>query len=128
MRSAGASFGAGIFLVLPRDGCGLAETARVLRYLAGQSAGQCGPCVNGLPAIADAMEHLAFRGGHGSDSAQQSLQHLMSVMEGRGACRMPDGATRLAASALRAFAGDVRRHAVGPCAGARTRPAFRVPA
>ena len=128
MRSAGASFGAGIFLVLPRDGCGLAETARVLRYLAGQSAGQCGPCVNGLPAIADAMEHLAFRGGHGSDAAQQSLQHLMSVVEGRGACRMPDGATRLAASALRAFAGDVRRHAVGPCAGARARPAFRVPA
>lgn len=129
LRDAGAAFGAGIFAVLPHRGCGLAETARVLRYLASQSAGQCGPCVNGLPAIADAMEHVAFNGRHGAAQAGQALRHLFAVVEGRGACRMPDGAARLAASALRVFADDARWHAAhGPCPGALAGPALRVPA
>ncbi|WP_369172708.1 hypothetical protein AB5J49_34150 [Streptomyces sp. R28] len=50
-----AHLGAGVLAALPVDRCGLAETARVLRYLALQSAGQCGPCLNGLPRIAAAF-------------------------------------------------------------------------
>ena len=38
--------------------CGLVEVARVTRWLAAQSAGQCGPCGHGLPAIAGAVEAL----------------------------------------------------------------------
>ena len=34
--------------VLPRGVCPLAETADVVRYMEGQGAGQCGPCVHGL--------------------------------------------------------------------------------
>ena len=46
-----------------REGsCGLAESARVARWLADQNAGQCGPCVFGLPAIAAAMEAIVARG------------------------------------------------------------------
>ena len=125
LRAAGASFGAGILLVLPPGGCGLAETARVVRYLAGQSAGQCGPCLYGLPDIAAAMEQLAFGGRHGR--ALRALHELLGLVEGRGACHLPDGAARLAASALRVFADDVKRHQRGPCAGARRRPVFSVP-
>lgn len=132
LRAAGASFGAGIFLVLPAAGCGLAETARVVRYLAGQSAGQCGPCLNGLPAIADALEQVAFgtsgrgRGAHGH--ALRWLRDLSGLVEGRGACHLPDGVARLAASALRVFVDDVRNHQRGPCLAARGRPVFAVPA
>jgi len=132
LRAAGASFGAGIFLVLSAAGCGLAETARVVRYLAGQSAGQCGPCLNGLPAIADALEQVAFgaggggRGAHGR--ALRWLRELSGLVEGRGACHLPDGVTRLAASALRVFADDVRSHERGPCRAAGGRPVFAVPA
>jgi NADH:ubiquinone oxidoreductase subunit F (NADH-binding) len=130
LRAAGASFGAGIFLILPGGGCGLAETARVARYLAGQSAGQCGPCVNGLPAIADALEQVAFggggaRGGHGR--ALRWLNELFGLVEGRGACHLPDGVAGLVASALRVFAAEVRRHERGPCPAARGRSAFAVP-
>lgn len=136
LRAAGASFGAGIFLVLPAAGCGLAETARVVRYLAGQGAGQCGPCMNGLPAIADALEQVAFgtggggaggggRGAHGR--ALRWLRDLFGLVEGRGACHLPDGVARLAASALRVFADDVRSHERGPCLAARGHPVFTVP-
>lgn len=131
LRAAGASFGAGIFLVLPAEGCGLAETARVVRYLAGQSAGQCGPCLNGLPAIADALEQLAFGAGGAGRSAHgralRWLRDLFGFVEGRGACHLPDGVARLAASALRVFADDVRRHERGPCLAARGHPVFTVP-
>jgi NADH:ubiquinone oxidoreductase subunit F (NADH-binding) len=130
LRAAGASFGAGIFLVLPAGGCGLAETARVVRYMAGQGAGQCGPCLNGLPAMAEAFEHVAFggisgRGAHGR--AVRALHDLCELVDGRGACHLPDGVAKLTASALRVFADDVRRHERGPCAGARGRAAFWVP-
>jgi NADH:ubiquinone oxidoreductase subunit F (NADH-binding) len=131
LHAAGTSFGAGIFLVLPAAGCGLAETARVVRYLAGQGAGQCGPCLNGLPAIADALDQVAFgaggggRGAHGR--ALRWLRDLFGLVEGRGACHLPDGVARLAASALRVFADDVRGHERGPCLAARGRPVFAVP-
>ena len=38
-----AALGAGVIAALPADRCGLAEAARVTRYLAAESAGQCGP-------------------------------------------------------------------------------------
>jgi NADH:ubiquinone oxidoreductase subunit F (NADH-binding) len=125
LRAAGASLGAGVLLVLPPGGCGLAETTRVVRYLAGQSAGQCGPCLNGLPEIAATMEQAAF--GAATGQALRALHNLCGLVEGRGACHLPDGVARLVASALRVFADDVRRHQRGPCSGARGRPVFSVP-
>ena len=117
LRPAGASPGAGVLVALPHGVCGLAETARVLRYLAGQSAGQCGPCALGLPSIAEDFAQLAA--GRPSGPVLGRLARRLGVLAGRGACRHPDGAARLAASALTAFADDARAHARrGPCAAA----------
>ena len=52
----GAALGARAIVALPHDACGVVETARVARYLAEQGAGQCGPCLNGLPALAATLE------------------------------------------------------------------------
>ena len=115
LRRVGATLGAGVIGVVGRSHCPLAETARIARYLAGQSAGQCGPCVHGLPALADALEALAFRPstpGCGPDR----LRQLCDLVEGRGACHHPDGTARMVRSALRAFPGEVERHLHdGPC-------------
>jgi NADH:ubiquinone oxidoreductase subunit F (NADH-binding) len=54
--------GAGVIAALPAGACGLRETARVVRYLADESAGQCGPCRFGLDAIAGQVERLAHAG------------------------------------------------------------------
>ncbi len=62
LRSVGCSLGSGVLIALGESSCGLHESARVISYLAAQSAGQCGPCVFGLRAIADAATGLAARG------------------------------------------------------------------
>jgi NADH:ubiquinone oxidoreductase subunit F (NADH-binding) len=103
----GASLGARTVVVLPPDACGLAESARVARYLAEESAGQCGPCVFGLPAMADALERLDV----------DRLRRLAPQITGRGACAHPNGATRFVASAVDVFADEIERHRAGRCTG-----------
>jgi len=126
LRAVGAAMGAGILVVLPESCCGIAETARVVRYLADSGAGQCGPCIFGLPALADVLEDLAFRGGR-RDAAER-VATLIPLIEGRGACRHPDGATQLAASAFRAFKHDVYAHDIdGPCFGVSDKPLLPIP-
>jgi NADH:ubiquinone oxidoreductase subunit F (NADH-binding) len=109
-------------VAVPERACGIVETARVLRHLAEQSAGQCGPCMFGLPAVAHDMAVLAD-GADPSGAVLRRLHERLVVIPGRGACAHPDGAVRLAASALRVFAADVAGHAHGrPCAWTGVRP------
>jgi len=118
LRGAGASFGCGVLWALPPDACGLAETARVARWFAEQSAGQCGPCINGLPAIARALD--AVVAGRSVPAALEHLERYAALVTGRGACHHPDGAARLVTSALAVFEGELRRHAGrGPCPASR---------
>lgn len=120
LRPVGCSLGAGAIVVLPKGWCGLVETARIVRYLADESAGQCGPCVHGLAAIADAMTQIA-RGNHDA-TLEQRLVSWTEQVEGRGACHHPDGAVRLVRSALRTFADELHRHRrTGPCRAAAAR-------
>lgn len=109
----GATPGAGILMVLPRGECGLARTAQITGYLADQSAGQCGPCANGLPEIAEAMGRVGRRDRDGS--LPRRIRELTALVTGRGACHHPDGTARMVLSALDAFEHDLRAHAVGLC-------------
>ena len=114
-RWAGATLGAGVVALLPWGVCPLVETARVVRYMEQQGAGQCGPCVNGLAGLAEMTEALAVqpavvRGG------VPSILELCDLVDGRGACRHPDGVTRFVRSALAVFADEVSAHLRGgPC-------------
>jgi len=124
-KSVAGALGAGIIVALPETACGLAETARVVRYLAAESAGQCGPCVFGLPALADALADLAYQGQPGS---ARQVAMLIGLVEDRGACRLPDGATQLARSALETFAFHAAQHEQrGPCYGVQDEPVLEVP-
>jgi NADH:ubiquinone oxidoreductase subunit F (NADH-binding) len=106
LAPAGATLGARAIVALPADTCAVGEVARVTRYLAGESAGQCGPCIHGLDAIATAMERLA--GGVADDRAR--VARWVEMVRGRGACRHPDGATQFVASALEVFTDEVELH------------------
>ncbi len=135
----GASLGAGVVVMLSDQACPVAELARLTRWLASQSARQCGPCVFGLDAIASLFEQLAgsvaedrpgrgeerakahrgvlARGRGERDAVDRRLRSLAGLVGGRGACSHPDGVARLVASALEVFAQELSDHAHhGPCA------------
>jgi NADH:ubiquinone oxidoreductase subunit F (NADH-binding) len=125
LRRLDSGLGCGVVAVLPASGCGVAETARVLTWMASETAGQCGPCVNGLEAIATTFNGLARGSGRGDGVAQ--LARWATQIEGRGACRFPDGAIRFLRSALALFGDDLESHARGyPCAGARRPPVLPI--
>jgi NADH:ubiquinone oxidoreductase subunit F (NADH-binding) len=124
----GASVGAGVVVVLPRSGCGIVETQRIVQWMANESARQCGPCAFGLPALAEDLVQIA----RGSAEAPQAFERLIQrgdVIEGRGACHHPDLVVRLVRSAMKVFAVDVSRHLGGDaCQAARANRHFvRVP-
>src|SRR5215470_7752096 len=126
LRPLGAAVGAGVLAALPGDRCGLAETARVVRYLTLESAGQCGPCFNGLPRIAAALAELA--GPRPGPQVHADLQRWSGLVAGRGACHHPDGTVRLVRSALEVFAAEIGHHAHGYCTRTSARPFLPLPA
>jgi len=114
----GASPGAGILQALDRDTCPLEHAATVATYLARHSARQCGPCVNGLPRLADGLRRLAVPGVDAGVAAE--VDRVRQLVRGRGACAHPDGTARFVASTLQVFADHVEQHLEGDCdAGTR---------
>jgi NADH:ubiquinone oxidoreductase subunit F (NADH-binding) len=125
LRPLGGAVGAGVLAALPADRCGVAETARVVGYLAAESAGQCGPCLNGMPRMAAALAELA--GTRPRQGARADLERWAGLVSGRGACGHPDGTVRFVRSALRAFGPEFRRHEHGQCSAVNHRPFLPVP-
>jgi NADH:ubiquinone oxidoreductase subunit F (NADH-binding) len=123
--AAGARVGAGILLTPPPDRCALIETAAVVRYLALESAGQCGPCLNGLPRMAAALTEIAV--GRQRGQTQADVERWAGLVTGRGACHHPDGTARFVRSALITFAAEVSRHQRGQCTGTSKRPFLPIP-
>ena len=137
----GATLGTGVVVLLSAAACPVAELARLVRWLAAQSARQCGPCVFGLDALASVFEQLVLGdapggrggrqggrashppgvpGGRGATGGQAApsgrdaiprLASLAGLVNRRGACSHPDGAARLVASALDVFAEELAAHA-----------------
>lgn len=115
LAAAGATLGPGIIVVIPKNACGLVETQRIVKWMANESARQCGPCAFGLPAIADDLFQICFN-SRDPRAALQRLYERSGMIEGRGACKHPDGVIRLVRSALQVFANDLDRHVQGvPC-------------
>ena len=94
------------------------------QYLADESAGQCGPCVFGLGAIAADLEAVA----KGRTAGTARLRRWLTQVDGRGGCRHPDGAVRMIRSALDVFGPELDLHAGGWCSGKDDRKVLPIPA
>jgi NADH:ubiquinone oxidoreductase subunit F (NADH-binding) len=108
LRAHDRSLGAGVVSFLAASDCPVRTTARIAEYMAGQSAAQCGPCVYGLRAIADATTRIARFAASGDDLAR--LERWAGQVRNRGACRHPDGAVGLLTRALQTFGDDFEAH------------------
>jgi NADH:ubiquinone oxidoreductase subunit F (NADH-binding) len=108
LRAAGTAFGCGVVAFLGDDRCGVRATSRIMNWMAGQSAAQCGPCVFGLRAIADATARVAA--GRPEGDELERLRRWSGQIAGRGACRHPDGAVGQLLSSLRVFEAEWELH------------------
>jgi NADH:ubiquinone oxidoreductase subunit F (NADH-binding) len=84
-----------------------------MSYLAEESAGQCGPCLNGLPRIANELKSIAFRGGN--RRALDEMLRLGGLVVSQGACHHPDGSMRFLRTGLQVFDTEVELHLAGHC-------------
>ena len=111
LAAAGGTLGAGVVLALDSVTCALGELARVAGWLAGESAKQCGPCRFGLPALAADVQALYY-----GDPASigHAFAHARAV-DGRGACKHPDGAARFITSGLHLLQAEIDLHLLGGC-------------
>jgi NADH:ubiquinone oxidoreductase subunit F (NADH-binding) len=125
LAAVGARVGAGILITPPPDRCGLIETAAAVRYLALESAGQCGPCLNGLPRIAAALTEIAA--GRQRHQTLADLERWAGLVTGRGACHHPDGTARFVRSALVTFAAEIDLHRRGRCSGTSKKAFLPIP-
>jgi NADH:ubiquinone oxidoreductase subunit F (NADH-binding) len=119
----GAAPGAGVVMALARSVCGLQAAADIIGYLSGQGARQCGPCRNGLPAIATTVHELAYRPSPRLPVAE--IERLSALVANRGACHHPSGTVRLVRSTLSMFAAEVALHLRGHCSATRTSDGWR---
>ena len=108
LRRNGLGLGCGVIGLLPASRCPVCETAGIMRYLAGESSAQCGPCFFGLRALADACTRVAERGSNPEDLKR--LQRWAIDVRGRGACRHPDGAVMFLSSSLQVFGQEFASH------------------
>jgi NADH:ubiquinone oxidoreductase subunit F (NADH-binding) len=108
LRERGLSLGCGVIGILPARQCPVCEVAGIMRYLASESSAQCGPCFFGLRALADACTRIAERGTDPGDL--QRLQRWSGEVQGRGACKHPDGAVMFLQSAMKTFGDDFAHH------------------
>jgi NADH:ubiquinone oxidoreductase subunit F (NADH-binding)/ferredoxin len=125
LAAAGGTFGAGIVLPLGDGTCPLGEVSRIANYLAGESAGQCGPCKLGLPSIARAL--AAIVDGSGGIEALDVARRAAATVNGRGACAHPDGTTRFVLSALEVFTEDLAAHVFHSTCGRPVRGVLPLP-
>jgi len=120
MKRLGGALGPGIITVWNPSDCPIETAAGLIAYGAGESAGQCGPCMFGLPALAADWTDLAR---NPTGKGRERLTLRLSQLERRGACAHPDGVSRFAQSALRTLAPEFAAHANHTCQKARTHKA-----
>jgi NADH:ubiquinone oxidoreductase subunit F (NADH-binding) len=91
----GGRWGAGALVWIPEDLPAWDALAAIAGELAEGTAGQCGPCWRGLPAVAGVIA-----GAADGSSRRDEIEGLMAQVDGRGICAHPSAAVAALRSAL----------------------------
>lgn len=126
VANAGGVIGAGILWALDEHHCGIRELASVSQWMAGESAGQCGPCRFGLPSVAEDLALLLT--AKANDDTLHELNARLPLIQGRGGCKHPDGTARFISTGLHTFHEELAHHLHGRCTARTTEHALPIPA
>lgn len=100
LAQVGGRWGAGALVWIPADLDPREALAAIVAELAGDSAGQCGPCVRGLPELAAASRRACRSRG-----MPPEVQRLLAAIDGRGLCAHPGATAAAVRSAWQAIGG-----------------------
>ncbi len=126
IAEAGGVIGAGVLWALDGRVCPIRELERVATWMAGESAGQCGPCRFGLPSIASDL-HVLSRPDTQLDDLHRINARLPLVQQ-RGGCKHPDGVARFVSTGLHVFHEELAHHLKGHCTATSSVTSLPIPA
>jgi len=125
IAEAGGVMGAGVLWALDARICPIHELQRVASWMAGESAGQCGPCRFGLPAISGDLEVLEKKTARVEDLHR--LNGRLPLVMQRGGCKHPDGLARFVSTGLHVFQEEVAHHLRGHCSASSFAVSLPIP-
>ncbi len=110
MKAAGTMSGSGGVIVFDDSTCMVRALARISKFYAEESCGQCTPCREGtswMEGIVEKIEH-----GHGTAADVERLEQIAGCIGGNTICALGDAASMPVQSFVRKFKDEFLRHTV----------------
>jgi NADH-quinone oxidoreductase subunit F len=108
VKAAGSMSGSGGVIVFDESVCMVRALARISKFYAEESCGQCTPCREGtawMEAIIEKIEH-----GHGTAADVEKLEQIANSIGGNTICALGDAASMPVQSFLKKFKPEFLRH------------------
>jgi NADH-quinone oxidoreductase subunit F len=108
VKAAGSMSGSGGVIVFDDSTCMVRALARISKFYAEESCGQCTPCREGtswMEGIAEKIEH-----GHGTAADVAKLEQIAGNIGGNTICALGDAASMPVQSFLKKFKDEFMRH------------------
>jgi NADH-quinone oxidoreductase subunit F len=110
MKAAGTMSGSGGVIVFDDSTCLVRALARIAKFYAEESCGQCTPCREGtswMEGIIERIEH-----GHGTAADVEKLEQIAGNIGGNTICALGDAAAMPVQSFVKKFKDEFLRHTV----------------
>ncbi len=108
VKAAGSMSGSGAVIVMDDSTCVVRVLARIAKFYAEESCGQCTPCREGtawMEGIVEKIEH-----GHGTPGDVEKLDQVAGSILGMTICALGDAAAMPVQSFVKKFRADFVRH------------------
>jgi NADH-quinone oxidoreductase subunit F len=108
LKAAGSMAGSGGVIVMDDSVCVVRALARIAKFYADESCGQCTPCREGAPWMESVAEKI--EAGRGVPGDADRLLDMANHIGGNTICALGDAAAMPVQSFVKKFKGDFERH------------------
>jgi NADH-quinone oxidoreductase subunit F len=108
IKAAGSMSGSGGVIVMDDSVCVVRVLARIAKFYAEESCGQCTPCREGTPWMEGIVEKIEH--GHGTAADVEKLEQVASSILGATICALGDAAAMPVQSFVKKFKPDFLAH------------------